>query len=70
MVAFASVPVDTRSSRGSLGKNEICGVNGHGNGTYTTEGITSEGLKGSSVTSLECAALPRHKSVWFCVSAH
>ena len=30
-------------------------------GTYTAEGITKlcEGLKGSAVTSLECAAAPR-----------
>ena len=39
--------------------------------TYTTEGIAKlcEGLKGSSVTSLECAALPAQKCL-LCVSAH
>ena len=43
---------------GSLGGNALCGVNEFGDGTYTTEGITKlcEGLKGSAVTSLKCAA--------------
>ena len=38
--------------------NRLCGVDFMGQGTYTSEGITKlcEGLKGSSVTSLECAA--------------
>ena len=49
---------------GSLAGNRLCGVyNSHGHtwGTYTAEGITKlcEGLKGSSVTSLECAAAQR-----------
>ena len=37
--------------------NQLCGLDGHGSGTYTTEGITKlcEGLKGSAVTSLKCA---------------
>ena len=36
----------------------LCGVNMHADGTYTVEGITKlcEGLKGSAVTSLKCAA--------------
>ena len=40
----------------SLRGNRLCG----GRGTYTTEGITKlcEGLRGSAVTSLECAAAP------------
>ena len=48
--------------------NHLCGVHEYGEGTYTTEGITKlcEALKGSAVTSLECAAAP---SVRFCVSA-
>ena len=38
--------------------NQLCGVDRRGNGTYSTEGITKlcEGLKGSAVTSLKCAA--------------
>ena len=38
----------------------LCGLNLMGNGTYTSEGITKlcEALKGSAVTSLECAAAP------------
>ena len=38
--------------------NQLCGLDDEGNGTYTAEGITKlcEGLKGSTVTSLECAA--------------
>ena len=38
--------------------NELCGLDYFGYGTFTTEGITKlcEGLKGSTVTSLECAA--------------
>ena len=45
----------------SLGGNQLCGLDQGGNGTYTTEGITKlcEGLKGSGVTSLECAAAPQ-----------
>ena len=36
-------------------------INRDGDGTYTAEGITKlcEGLKGSAVTSLKCAAAPR-----------
>ena len=42
-----------------MGDNRLCGLDDeYGNGTYTTEGITKlcEGLKGSAVTSLKCAA--------------
>ena len=55
-------------THGSLAYNQLCGVDFDGNGKYTTEGITAlcEGLKGSSVTSLKCAAAP---SVCFYVSA-
>ena len=44
----------------SLTGNQLCGLNSNGPGTYTTEGITElcEGLKGSVITSLECAAAP------------
>ena len=44
----------------SLSRNELCGLNYRGEGIYTAEGITAlcEGLKGSAVTSLECAAAP------------
>ena len=43
-----------------MGSNQLCGVNYHGQGTYTTEGITKlcEALKESSVTSLKCATTP------------
>ena len=56
--AFVSAPIDTPPSLGSLGHNQLCGLDYRGNGTYTAEGITKlcEGLKGSTVTSLECAA--------------
>ena len=42
----------------SLRDNALCGIYYDGWGTYTTEGITKlcEGLSGSAVTSLECAA--------------
>ena len=45
----------------SLGGNQLCGLDFYGQGTYTAEGITKlcEGLKGSAVTSLECATPPR-----------
>ena len=45
-------------THGSLTSNQLCGLNVLGSGTYTAEGITKlcEGLKGSTVTSLECAA--------------
>ena len=57
MFAFVSAPIDTPPSLGSLGYNQLCGLNANGNGTYTAEGITKlcEGLKGSAVTSLKCA---------------
>ena len=63
--AFLSAPLDTPAPTlciGSLANNSICGVTtdfmGTQQGTYTAEGITKlcEGLKGSAVTSLECAA--------------
>ena len=48
--------------------NHLCGLYYNGRGTYTAEGITKlcEGLKGSAVTSLKCAA-PRR--VCFSVNA-
>ena len=48
-------------THGSLGSNQLCGLDDRGRGTYTAEGITKlcEGLKGSAVTSLKCAAAPR-----------
>ena len=44
----------------SLRNNQLCGLDYDGRGTYTTEGVTKlcEGLMGSAVTSLECAAAP------------
>eukprot|EP00964_Phaeocystis_antarctica_P075960 scaffold46953_cov62-Phaeocystis_antarctica.AAC.2 len=45
----------------SLGGNQLCGINGdYRVGTYTPEGITKlcEGLEGSAIDSLECAAAP------------
>ena len=65
-----SAPIDAATPHlGSLGNNQLCGLNKDGDGTYTTNGITKlcEGLKGSAVTSLRCAAA---LSVRFCVSAH
>ena len=69
MFAFVSAPVDTPLSLGSLAGNQLCGIDWRGDGTYTTEAITKlcEGLKGSAVTSLECAAPPQ--SVRLSVSA-
>ena len=68
-LGFVSAPIDTPPSPGSLASNALCGVGQFGGGTYNAEGITKlcEGLKGSAVTSLECAAAP---SVRFPVSAH
>ena len=59
--AFVSAPVDTPCSLGRLGNNQLCGLDNVGCGTYTAEGITKlcEGLKGSAVTSLKCAAAPK-----------
>ena len=44
----------------SLGYTQLCGIGDNGEGTYTTEGITKlcDGLKGTAVTSLKCAAAP------------
>jgi hypothetical protein len=52
------MPINTPPLLGSLANNELCGLNALGVGTYTIEGITKlcEGLKGSAVTSLKCAA--------------
>jgi len=43
-----------------LAVNVLCGLDINGRGTYTTEGITKlcEGLEGTAITSLECAAAP------------
>jgi len=45
-----------------LAFNELCGLNEYGSGTYTTAGINKlcEGLKGSAVTFLSCAAALFH----------
>ena len=58
VLAFLSMPIDTPPILGSLAGNELCGLDSDGRGTYTAEGIIKlcDGLKGSSVTSLECAA--------------
>ena len=59
LLAFLSAPIDTPPFLGSLVDNKLCGLDGV-NGTHTTEGIVKlcEGLKGSAVTSLKCAAAP------------
>ena len=51
-------PTLTLTLARSLTGNQLCGLNSSGPGTYTTEGITElcDGLRGSAVTSLECAA--------------
>ena len=69
MFAFVSTPIDTHPS-GSLDNNELCGVDCYGNGTYITVGITKlcDGLKGSAVTSLRCAAV--QQCVRFRFNAH
>ena len=67
--AFMSAPVDTPTLSPSsphsysLANNKLCGLYyfcGEVEGTYTAEGIKKlcEGLKGSAVTSLKCAAAP------------
>ena len=45
----------------NLSDNMLCGIDHFGDGTYTAEGIAAlcEGLEGSAVTSLECAAAPK-----------
>ena len=61
MFALVSAPIDTPCPLGSLANNALCGIDWRGNGTYTAEGITKlcEGLKGSAVISLRCAATPK-----------
>ena len=65
--AFVSMPIDTATPHFcSLENNRLCGLGRFGgDGTYTPEGFTKlcEGLKGSAVTSLKCAAA--HCSVRF-----
>ena len=53
-----AAPIDTPHSLGSLANNDLGCVK---YGIYTAEGINKlcEGLKGSSVTSLKCAAAHR-----------
>ena len=43
-----------------MGGNQLCGIDEEGDGTYTTVGITKlcEGLRGSAITPLGCAAAP------------
>ena len=62
MFAFVPAPLDTVTPHlRSLESNQLCGLSCFGQDTYTAEGITKlcEGLKGSAVTSLECATPPR-----------
>ena len=42
---------------GSLDRNQLCGLDVMGRGTYTADGINAlcEGLKSSGITSLRCA---------------
>ena len=58
---FVSAPIDTPPALGSLEDNQLCGVDWEGKGTYTADGITKlcEALKGSAVTTLECAHAQR-----------
>ena len=64
MFVFVSAPIDTAPvfAGSRLGSNDIGGHYDHKKGEFVvndnTEGIIAlcEGLKGSSVTSLECAA--------------
>ena len=44
-----------------MAENQLCGLDDEGDGIYTAEGIAKlcEALKGSAVTSLECAAGPK-----------
>ena len=62
--ALFSGPADTNPDPHtltcSLAANSLCGIGRYGNGTYTTDGITKlcEGLEGSAITSLKCAAAP------------
>ena len=69
--AFVSAPLTLPPSQlGSLERTQLCGLDEDGWGsTYTVEGITKlcEGLTGSALTSLKCAAA---RSVRFRVSAH
>ena len=46
----------------SLSRNQLCGLDEDGRGTYTAVGINAlcEGLKGSAITSLKCAR-PLHR---------
>ena len=65
--AFMSAPIDTPCYVDRLARNWLCGLTQHGSGIYTAEGITKlcEGLKGSAVTSLECAT-PRPERLLSC----
>ena len=59
VLASLSWPINTTHTHpGSLDNNQLCGVDKYGRGTYTVEGISKlcEGLKGSAVISLSCAA--------------
>ena len=61
MFAFLSASAATAVFTASrLADNNICGHWDRGKFVVTTEGIIAlcEGLKGSNVTSLECAAAP------------
>ena len=60
MFAFVSAPIDTPPCLGSLANNQLCGLDGYGRRTYNAEGINKlcDALKGSAVTSLECALAP------------
>ena len=55
----------------SLANNQLCGLDTWGNGTYTADGITKlcEGIKGSAITTLECALHSPPNCVCFPVSA-
>ena len=66
----------------SFACNSFCGIGHQGGGTYTAVGIAKlcEGLKGSSITTLECAAatpapmrssahhFPHVNTIWNCAA--
>ena len=56
----AGTHIPTPALARSLGANVLCDLGYIRGNIYTTEGITKlfEGLKGSAITSLECATAP------------
>mmetsp|Transcript_32117 Transcript_32117/g.79501 ORF Transcript_32117/g.79501 Transcript_32117/m.79501 type:complete len:101 (-) Transcript_32117:628-930(-) len=56
VITLAAALKDSQITSLNLDDNQLCGIDGNGRGTFTTNGITAlcDGIKQSKVSSLRC----------------